>query len=559
MKNSQNKIAIAQTNTIIGNIEYNKNKAIENIKKAIENNMDLIVFPELYLVGNPVGNIIERYSFISNQIQEAINEIKEYSSEIEILIGYIDKNNISSIAYLKNNEINKIIKKDDFSDRKISINNTNYEILIGEELFLEKTLNSNIDAIICPSSFISRLNSEQKIHNAIISNIQKNNIDFIYVNQIGANDELVFNGFSRIYNKNSKITACAKNFEEDLLFIDFNPTNTIDFIEELTIPIQENFSLDYKNDLKRTYNSLVLSIKDYFSKNGFKRAVLGLSGGLDSTICAVLLADALGSENVLGISMPSKLTSPESKNDAKELAQNLKINFIETPIKDMQDILGEKFNKNFKEISNFWENESHQSYTQDNIQARTRATIIWGVANEYSKALPIATSDKSEAYMGYATINGDMSGGFAPILDVVKTKLFALANWMNENRPNKNAIPKSIILKRPGAELAINPETGKTLLAEEALMPYEFLDEVIWRIENFNQSIDNMMKFEFLYEKKNILDKETKKAWLEKFFRRLNTALYKWHIVPPSPIIDSKSINSIEFKQAITSNINYSK
>ena len=183
------------------------------------------------------------------------------------------------------------------------------------------------------------------------SNIQKNNIDFIYVNQIGANDELVFNGFSRIYNKNSKIIACAKNFEEDLLFIDFNSTNTIDFIEELTIPIQENFSLDYKNDLKRTYNSLVLSIKDYFSKNGFKRAVLGLSGGLDSTICAVLLADALGSENVLGISIPSKLTSSESKNDAKELAQNLKINFIETPIKDMQDILGEKFNKNFKEIT----------------------------------------------------------------------------------------------------------------------------------------------------------------------------------------------------------------
>ena len=185
--------------------------------------------------------------------------------------------------------------------------------------------------------------------------------------------------------------------------------------------------------------------------------------------------------------------------------------------------------------------------------------VLWGIANEYASTLPIATSDKSELYMGYATINGDMSGGYAPIADVVKTKLFSLARWMNKNRKEKDAIPTSIIEKPPGAELAINPKTNKPLLAEEALMPYEFLDEVIWRIENLNQSINNMMQFEFLYEKKNVLDKNTKLMWLEKFFKRLNTALYKWYIVPPYPIIDSYSINKIEFKQPIVSNINYSK
>ena len=130
--------------------------------------------------------------------------------------------------------------------------------------------------------------------------------------------------------------------------------------------------------------------------------------------------------------------------------------------------------------------------------------------------------------MGYATINGDMSGGFAPIADVPKTKLFALARWMNENREVKNAIPEAVILKKPGAELAINPKTGKPLIAEDALMPYEFLDEIIWRIENKKEYYSDMLNSEFLYEKKNPVSKETKIEWLDKFYRRMSTALHKW-------------------------------
>ena len=282
---------------------------------------------------------------------------------------------------------------------------------------------------------------------------------------------------------------------------------------------------------------------------------MGLSGGLDSTICAVLLADALGKENVLGVSMPSRFTSSDSKNDALELAKNLGINFIEVPIKDAHVLFSEKFEDIFNNIS--WCERYEKSYTQDNIQARTRATILWGISNEYPKTLPIATSDKSESYMGYATINGDMSGGYAPIIDVTKTKLFALARWLNKNREEKNAIPQNIIEKPPGAELAINPETGKTLTAEEALMPYEFLDEVIWRIENKHQSFNDMLSETFLYEKKNSLTKDKKTIWLEKFFKRMKSAMYKWYIIPPGPVVDSYSINKIEYKQSIVSNINY--
>ncbi len=152
--------------------------------------------------------------------------------------------------------------------------------------------------------------------------------------------------------------------------------------------------------------------------------------------------------------------------------------------------------------------------------------ILWGISNEFPSTMPIATSDKSELYMGYATINGDMSGGFAPIADITKTKLFALARWLNKNRLKRNAIPTSILTKPPGAELAIDPNTGKPLLAEDALMPYEFLDEVIWRLENLHQSKDEMLSETFLYEEKHNVDKNTKIAWLDKFFRRMQTALF---------------------------------
>src|SRR5699024_1853221 len=158
---------------------------------------------------------------------------------------------------------------------------------------------------------------------------------------------------------------------------------------------------------------------------------------------------------------------------------NLGINYFEIPINEMVEASKNTFNEVFDNIEKSWDGRYTAPLTMDNIQARSRAMILWGISNEFSSTIPIATSDKSELYMGYATINGDMSGGFAPIADVTKTKLFALARWLNANRVQKNAIPRAILNKRPGAELAIDPKTGKPLLAEDALMPYEFLDEII--------------------------------------------------------------------------------
>ena len=385
---------------------------------------------------------------------------------------------------------------------------------------------------------------------------------FVYVNQVGAIDNSSFDGSSRVFNKEGKLIARAKSFEEQFLIV--NPIKNIGEIypltngPEKTLAEVKEYTLEYEPDLERTYKTILQGIRDYFNKTGFEKAVIGLSGGLDSSVCAVLLADALGKDNVLGISMPSVITSSESKNDAQNLAQNLGINFLEAPIKNVVDNIDKTLKEIFKKVETKWNNRFEDSFTMDNIQARSRAIFLWGISNEFSKTLPIATSDKSELYMGYATINGDMSGGFAPIADVPKTKLFALAKWLNENRAQKNTIPQSVINKKPGAELAINSETGEPLTAEDALMPYEFLDEIIWRIENKKENYYDMLNAKFLYEKHKNLPKEQKIEWLDKFYRRMSNALYKWSIMPPSIIVDSRSINKYDYKQPITSSkINY--
>ena len=598
----ENRILMAQLDPISGNVEYNKNKAISCIKFANENNIDLVIFPELFLLGYPMGDILERYPYLSNQCESALDEIKNYCKNTSVLIGYPELNKqkqgkpyYNSLVYIKNGKTDRIIRKSllpnysehndyryfepypiDRKNRIIELNGIKYGIIICEDAwndsdFFERNLYDKdpvkeiapfVDALVVSSASCSRAKKEQLKHNMMKHCAKKYKVKYIYVNQVGANDELVYDGLSRMYDESGEIIAMAKAFEEDEAIVDIKSGGKINPLPrglELTLNSQKEFSLDHYPDLERTYKAIKLAIKEYFSKNGYKQAVLGLSGGLDSTVCAVLLADALGKENVLGVSMPSKLTSSESKSDAEILAKNLGINFLEIPIKDMQNLISDKFADMFEHAEAFFLNRYKESYTQDNIQARSRAMILWGIANEFGATLPIATSDKSELYIGYATINGDMSGGYAPIVDVVKTKLFALARWMNENRETKNVIPQSIIEKPPGAELAINPKTGKPLLAEEALMPYEFLDEIIWRIENLHQSIDDMMQEKFLYEKKHGTSKEQKKMWLEKFFRRLNTSLYKWYISAPGPVIDARSINKAEYRQTIVSDINYLK
>lgn len=552
-------IGIAQLNPIVGNLEYNAKKIIKYIKHAQSVGLDFVVFPELALVGYPFGNLLDRYPNFADENIKWLNQIAKMTRETAAFVGFVgfdteNKDKIcSTIAILQNGVIQKIIKKSD-KNASVVINNKKYLIVSGDNGL--ENIDGNCDVIINCCASITSENYNQFQILSLLS--KKYSTPIVRVNQVGAIDNFSFDGASVVFDKNGEVQAFAKTFEEQFLIV--NPDNNLGKIYQSTEMYNqchqkdEAFSLDYEKDLERTYKTVIQGIKDYFRKTGFKRAVLGLSGGLDSTVCAVLLADALGAENVFGISMPSKITSNESKTDAQQLAQNLGMNFATLPIKDIVESANTSLQGLFSNIETKWSGRYKESYTMDNIQARSRAVILWGVSNEFGSCLPIATSDKSEAYMGYATINGDMSGGFAPIADITKTKLFALARWLNKNREVKNAIPESIILKRPGAELAIDPNTGKPLCAEDALMPYEFMDEVIWRIENKKESYNDMLNSEFLYERTHKTTKEQKIQWLDKFYKRMNSALYKASIMPPFVYVDSKPIG----KQPITASaINY--
>lgn len=615
-EHGQGNIVIAQINPTPGHVEHNAQKVMKYIKAAEGIGVDLIVFSELVLMAYPIQDTIDRHPIIVEENVKWLKEIAKQTKKTHAVVGFVEprdgarigKRYYNAAAVLGEGKIKGIIRKcllptySEFNDYRyfepspvvgcqpaeslgyfgkdkivktsglIEIHNHKYAIVICEDGWADKDFftypmyeidpvqilaKEKPDILINISSSPTRAKKEQLKHNMFSFVSKKYNLPIVYSNQVGAMDDISFDGSSRLYSAKGELIARNKSFEEQFSVI--NPIKSEGCIYPLTKELEKTltshkvFSLNYEPDLERTYKTIVQGIRDYFKKNGLKRAVLGLSGGLDSSVSAVLLADALGPENIFGISMPSKITSQESKDDAKLLAENLEINFATAPIKEMVNMINEELYPLFNEVEKKWDLRYKHSFVQDNIQARSRATLLWAISNEFSYTIPIATSDKSELYMGYATINGDMTGGFAPIADVPKTKLFALARWLNKNRVQKNAIPESIILKPPGAELAMNPKTGKTLKAEEALMPYDFLDEIIWRIENKHESYNDMIHDKFLYEKKHHVDLEQKKGWLDKFYLRMSKALYKWYILPPSVIVEGRSINKSDYRQPITS------
>ena len=547
------KIALAQINTKLGDINYNFEKIVDFVNQAKLQRVDLIVFPYYSLIGGNIEKVVEKFPFLITENKKYLEKISNYIENINVLLSFTDTQQEKFVLLGKDKKV-QIINDEDI----IEINNLKCKIFSSSSIFIHEKQNETFDIIINCAQNINRGKQEQ-LRTSIFSKISREyNCPLVYVNNVGLGAEFSYIGISKVFDKTGNIIARADAFKEELLICNsFNEKGKISLLpEELqnNYEKQKKFSLDYSDDLERTYKTLVFGIKEYFSKCNIKRAVLGLSGGLDSTICAVILADALGKENVFGVSMPSKITSEESISDGKTLAENLGINFTQQSIAPLVNITKQNMDELIGKVGEKWNEKFEHSFVIDNIQARSRAIFLWGISNAFKSCIPIATSDKSEAYMGYATVNGDMSGGFAPIADVTKTKLFALARWINKNRKEKNVIPESVILKPPGAELVINPKTGRALTAEEALMPYEFLDEIIWRIENKNETYSQMLNSEFLYENSHNLSREQKEQWLEKFFRRMSNALYKWTLMPPSIVIEEHSINKADYMQHVLTN-----
>lgn len=478
------KITLAQLNPTIGDFEGNFKKIKKAISQSKKDESDLIVFSELFVTGYPPRDLLEKEEFISasQKISKKIVQLSKKYSQIGILFGNITLTK-KKINKLYNSAIlsyhGKIIftqhksclpRRDVFDEPRYfePASNVNIFHFKGEKLGISICADiwSGLKWIkeykITPikdlaeqgaSLFINisaspfYVGKEKTRFQILKEQAIKYKTPIIYVNQVGGNDELIFDGRSMVINERGKLVSIFPSFKEFVKTIDTSKLEqTMDYIPE--------------EEIATIHNSLVLGIKDYFKKCGFKKAIIGLSGGIDSSVTCCLAVKALSKENVLGVSMPSLYSSKASVEDAKKLAKNLgiKLEIISiTPIykiflDSLKNYLGKKI-----------------SVVEENIQARIRGNILMALSNKFN-ALVLSTGDKSELAIGYCTLYGDMSGGLSVISDIPKTKVYKLANFINRE---KKIIPKEILRKLP------SPELRPKQLTENDLIPFKILDPIM--------------------------------------------------------------------------------
>ena len=404
------KIAIAQINPTLGDIKENASKIISSIKSAKGKGSNVVIFPEMAITGYPPKDLVLNEKFIKKNI-ESLNEIKKHCKDITAIVGFIDKktdNLYNSAAVIRNKRI--ILKQskthlpnyDVFDEKRyfkssqtskvVEIKNTKIGIAICEDIWLdgpveqlkEKGAKLIFNLSASPYSKGKERIREDKI---IRKKCKKNNIPMVYCNLVGGQDDLIFDGHSYYFNEKGEKIFEAPCFEEGIFFIDSEN------------PQKQTYEID---DTEQVYKALILGLKDYFRKNGFKKAVIGLSGGIDSALTSVLAVEALGKENVLGVTMPSKFSSKGSVYDSYSLAKNLGIAIKSIPIKEIFD----------KYLLTMWRNSKEQklSVAEENIQARIRGNILMAISNKFG-CIVLSTGNKSELAVGYCTLYGDMAGG----------------------------------------------------------------------------------------------------------------------------------------------------
>jgi len=523
------KLVIAQINPVVGSIKYNAKKMIDVIK-ANDQNDCIIIFPELSLTGYPPKDLLFQKDFI-NACDIALSEIISHVRNAYAIVGCpirseYNQKFYNSAVVIHNQKIVHIVNKtllpsyDVFDENRyflpasennvLKLGNLKVGITICEDIWnvnndmfygknvLDYFLPQDIDLIINISASPYHYKKMDERLSIITSAAKKYNTPIVYVNQVGGNDELIFDGNSVVVNKNGDIVTLAKGFEEDIKVVDFHQ------IENLyPISLNENISWVYK--------ALILGVKDYFAKTGFtNKAVVGLSGGIDSAVVACIAKEALGSENVLGISMPSRYSSEHSKSDAKTLAENLGIDFRVYPIEEAFLSFLKLFNP---------KGVVFQDLAEENIQARIRGNILMFISNRENRMV-LTTGNKSELAVGYCTLYGDMAGGLAVISDLPKLMVYELAHYIN--RENE-IIPQRILTKAPPAELR------PTQKDEDSLPPYHILDPILVAYIEEMKSVDEIA--DLGYEKDLVL----------KVIKMVERAEYKRKQAAPGLKITSKA------------------
>ncbi|MEJ6951196.1 NAD+ synthase [Natronospora cellulosivora (SeqCode)] len=498
------KITLAQINPIIGDIKGN----LKKIKKAIQESKieegDLIVFPELSLTGYPPRDLLYKKDFIS-ETKVAIQELIGFSRECDegILIGAPRETNKDTGKGLHNSALliykgellfqqdktllptYDVFDEDRYFDPADEINIVEFkgeqlgvticeDIWNDEELWqdrkynldpVEILVNKGATIIVNLSASPFHIGKDVIRYKVLDNYYNRFKVPLVYVNQVGANDELIFDGKSLLLNREGEVVACLDAFEEDIKTIDLNKDN--DIIQRDDLIYEEVESL---------HDALVMGIRDYFYKTGFEKALVSLSGGIDSVLTTCLAVEALGAENVFTVTMPGPYSSEGSVNDSLQLAENLGIDCIVVPINDIYDSYFATLGEEFKDVE--------MDVTGENIQARIRGNIIMAYSNRLEQ-LVLSAGNKSELAVGYCTMYGDMSGGLSVLADVYKTMVYEIAGYINKD---KIIIPENVIKKAPSAELSPNQKD------EDSLPPYEVLDQILYSYIDMNMSLNEIVE-----------------------------------------------------------------
>lgn len=473
------RIAIAQINPVVGGIEKNRDKIIEHILKARRQKSDIVVFPELALCGYPPEDLLLKKEFLKN-VKIQLKHVIEASKSIFAIVGFPDYRegrvfNSAALIYDKKliDVYNKMILPSyGVFDEARYFHRGNIvpivpfgkagriSISICEDIWHRSgphkiaAAAGNADIIINISAspyHAGKMAGREKI---LRDRATQNKTFIAYCNMIGGQDELVFDGGSLIFSPKGEIIARAGQFREELLIADLNTAK----------PEKSRGRVEKKIDSTgEVYSALVMGLRDYVRKNGFKKIVLGLSGGIDSALTAKIASDALGPSNVIAVSMPSVFTSSSTRNDAKRLAKNLGIRLIVIPI--------DRIFKNYLSILKREFKGMKRDVAEENLQARIRGNMLMALSNKFGW-LVVATGNKSEVSVGYCTLYGDTVGGFAVLKDVSKTMVYKLSEYANK-KARFIVIPKSIIKRAPTAELKFKQKD------QDTLPPYPILDKIL--------------------------------------------------------------------------------
>jgi len=492
------KICLAQINPTIGAFKQNAGKICKSINAARKQGADLVIFPEMSVVGYPPKDLLEFSGFVDSNLK-ALEEIKSSTYGIAAIVGFVDRNVEqrgkalhNAAAYIKNRKIvsrhyKSLLPTYDVFDEDryfepthnisiAKISGRKFGISICEDAWgadavwpgtihhkdpVECMINQGAEIIINISASPFTIGKQDARLKMLTGHAKRYNVPIVFVNQVGGNDDLVFDGNSLVINKKGVVVDRASGFKEDLLMVEFKGSDVNAGESKLRADKKKTRCVAGEGNVESVYKALVLGTRDYVKKCGFKKAVIGLSGGIDSAVTAVIAVKALGSKKMLGVTMPSSFSSKGSVEDSVVLAEKLGIDCQVIPIKSI-------YNAYTKTLSGIFAGLPFD-VTEENLQARIRGKILMAISNKHGY-LVLTTGNKSELAVGYCTLYGDMCGGLAVISDIPKTMVYDLAEYINRR---KEIIPVDTIEKPPSAELRPNQKD------QDSLPPYDVLDGVL--------------------------------------------------------------------------------